>query len=114
MPESAPRRLPDRAVTSRAGGEPSPARSVPSRRSYPWPGYWDSCFHAIVRRRWERERARRELETLLNASDGGFIGHTIFWENRIDAGRALRYNIGSRGDLTTHTIQPPLLAWAWQ
>jgi hypothetical protein len=90
------------------------AFSVPSPRSYPWQWYWDSCFHAIVRRRWEPDRARRELETLLNASDGGFIGHTIFWGNRIDGARALRYNVSSRSDLTTHTIQPPLLAWAWR
>ncbi|MDX6656351.1 MAG: hypothetical protein QOH62_1144 [Solirubrobacteraceae bacterium] len=90
------------------------AFSVPSPRSYPWQWYWDSCFHAIVRRRWEPDRARRELETLLNASDGGFIGHTIFWGHRIDRARALRYNVSSRSDLTTHTIQPPLLAWAWR
>ena len=89
------------------------AFSVPSPRSYPWQWYWDSCFHAIVRRRWEPERARRELETLLNASDDGFIGHTVFWGHRIDAARALRYNVSSRDDLMTHTIQPPVLAWAW-
>jgi hypothetical protein len=88
--------------------------SVPSPRSYPWQWYWDSCFHAIVRRRWEPERARRELETLLNASDGGFIGHTVFWQHRIDRPRAVRYNVSSRDDLTTHTIQPPVLAWAWR
>jgi hypothetical protein len=89
------------------------AFSVPSPRSYPWQWYWDSCFHAIVRRRWETERARRELETLLNASRDGFIGHTVFWGHRIDRQRAVRYNVNSRDDLTTHTIQPPLLAWAW-
>lgn len=88
--------------------------SVPSPRSYPWQWYWDSCFHAIVRRRWEPERSRRELETLLAASDGGFIGHTVFWETPIDRSRALRYNVASRASLTTGTIQPPVLAWAWR
>ena len=33
--------------------------SVPSPRSYPWQWYWDSCFHAIVRARWEPPRARQ-------------------------------------------------------
>src|SRR4029079_6548287 len=63
------------------------AFSVPSPRSYPWQWYWDSCFHAIVRRRGEPDRAGRELETLLNASRDGFIGHTIFWGHRIDGRR---------------------------
>ena len=37
---------------------PSPAR-------YPWQWYWDSCFAAIVWRRFDPERSRAELETLL-------------------------------------------------
>ena len=88
--------------------------SVPSPHSYPWQWYWDSCFHAIVRRRFDPPRARRELETLLNASDGGFIGHTVFWAHEIDWQRAVRYNVASRHALSTGTIQPPLLAWAWR
>lgn len=88
--------------------------SVPSPRSYPWQWYWDSCFHAIVRRRYDTTKARCELETLLGAmSPDGFIGHTILWEQPLDLGRALRYNIASRRDLMTSTIQPPVLAWAW-
>jgi hypothetical protein len=91
------------------------AFSVPSPRSYPWQWYWDSCFHAIVRRRWDRARARQELETLLEAMEpDGFIGHTVLWGRPLDLGRAIRYNIASRDALTTSTIQPPLLAWAWQ
>jgi hypothetical protein len=87
---------------------------VPSPRSYPWQWYWDSCFHAIVRRRFDRTRARRELETLLAPARDGFIGHTVFWGRPLDLKRALRYNVGSRNDLMTSTIQPPLLAWAWR
>jgi hypothetical protein len=90
------------------------AFGVPSARSYPWQWYWDSCFHAIVRRRFDPAGARRELETLLAASEGGFIGHTILWGRPLDAGRAVRYNIASRRDLMTRTIQPPALAWAWR
>ncbi|WP_445152047.1 MGH1-like glycoside hydrolase domain-containing protein [Baekduia sp. Peel2402] len=90
------------------------AFSVPSPRSYPWQWYWDSCFHAIVRRRFDPAGARAELETLLNASrEDGFIGHTVLWGHPLDAQRAIRYNIASRADLMTSTIQPPLLAWAW-
>jgi hypothetical protein len=90
------------------------AFSVPSPRSYPWQWYWDSCFHAIVRRRFDPAGARAELETLLNAArEDGFIGHTVLWGHPLDAQRAIRYNIASRADLMTSTIQPPLLAWAW-
>jgi hypothetical protein len=88
--------------------------SVPSPRSYPWQWYWDSCFHAIVRARWDAAGARDELETLLAAADpDGFIGHTILWGHPLDLQRAVRYNIASRADLMTRTIQPPLLAFAW-
>lgn len=90
------------------------AFSVPSPRSYPWQWYWDSCFHAIVRSRWDRAGARRELETLLGAADpDGFIGHTILWGRPLDLQRAVRYNIARRSDLMTRTIQPPILGWAW-
>jgi hypothetical protein len=90
------------------------AFTVPSPQSYPWQWYWDSCFHAIVWRRFEPHASRRELETLLGASDDGFVGHTIFWECPVDLQRAVRYNVATRKDLMTRTIQPPMLAWAWR
>ena len=31
--------------------------SRPSPGHYPWQWYWDSCFHAIVWRRFEQARA---------------------------------------------------------
>jgi Mannosylglycerate hydrolase MGH1-like glycoside hydrolase domain len=87
---------------------PSPAR-------YPWQWYWDSCFAAIVWRRFDRARARIELETLLSAQrEDGFIGHTIFWDRPVSLGRLPFYNVASRNALQTGTIQPPLLAWAWR
>jgi hypothetical protein len=90
------------------------AFSVPSPRSYPWQWYWDSCFHAIVRSRYDGPKARAELQTLLAAMrEDGFIGHTVLWGQPLDLGRAIRYNIASRADLMTSTIQPPILAWAW-
>jgi Mannosylglycerate hydrolase MGH1-like glycoside hydrolase domain len=89
--------------------------TAPSRGRYPWQAYWDSCFTAIVWRRFDRDRARAELCSLLAAArQDGFIGHTIFWTKPVDRVRSLFYNIQSRTDLMTRTIQPPMLAWAWR
>jgi hypothetical protein len=88
--------------------EPSPGR-------YPWQWYWDSCFAAIVWRRFEPARARAELESLLAAQrPDGFIGHTIFWNRPVSLTRLAFYNVISRSSFQTETIQPPLLAWAWR
>jgi hypothetical protein len=88
--------------------EPSPSR-------YPWQWYWDSCFAAIVWRRFDPARSRRELESLLAAQrTDGFVGHTIFWDRPVSGLRRLFYNVASRGSPQTETIQPPLLAWAWR
>jgi hypothetical protein len=88
--------------------EPSPGR-------YPWQWYWDSCFAAIVWRRFEPARARAELESLLTAQrPDGFVGHTIFWRSHVSWLRLLFYNVARRSAEQTETIQPPLLAWAWR
>jgi hypothetical protein len=91
------------------------AYTRPSPDRYPWQWYWDSCFSAIVWRRFDVERSRRELQTLLAAArDDGFIGHTIFWGRPLRGVRRIFYNVIDKGDLTTATIQPPMLAWAWR
>ncbi len=91
------------------------AYTAPSPGRYPWQWYWDSCFAAIVWRRFDRDRARAELSSLLAAArPDGFIGHTIFWAQPVDRARSLFYNVQSRSDFMTSTIQPPLLAWAWR
>jgi hypothetical protein len=88
--------------------EPSPGR-------YPWQWYWDSCFAAIVNRRFEPSRSRAELESLLSAQrPDGFIGHTIFWHRPVSGVRRTFYNVATRTARQTETIQPPLLAWAWK
>jgi Mannosylglycerate hydrolase MGH1-like glycoside hydrolase domain len=98
----------ERRGTPYAYTRPSPGR-------YPWQWYWDSCFAAIVWRRFDRARARAELESLLAAQRGdGFIGHTIFWDRRVSLARLPFYNVRSRDAFQTETIQPPLLAWAWR
>jgi hypothetical protein len=91
------------------------AYSRPSPGRYPWQWYWDSCFAAIVWRRFEPARARAELESLLAAQrPDGFIGHTIFWNRPVSLLRLAFYNVASRSSFQTGTIQPPLLAWAWR
>jgi hypothetical protein len=65
-------------------GERAYRYTQPSPGRYPWQWYWDSCFAAIVWRRFEPARARAELESLLAAQrEDGFIGHTIFWTHRV-------------------------------
>ncbi len=98
----------ERAGIRYAYTQPSPGR-------YPWQWFWDSCFAAIARRRFDPDRSRRELESLLAAQrHDGFIGHTIFWERPVSLGRLPFYNVASRRSLQTETIQPPMLAWAWR
>ena len=90
------------------------AYTCPSPARYPWQWYWDSCLTAIAARHLHPERPRAELESLLAAADpDGFIGHTIFWERPVTRTRQLFYNVITRADAMTATIQPPLLAWAW-
>jgi hypothetical protein len=68
-----------------------------------------------VWRRVDEAKARTELETLLRAQrDDGFIGHTIFWGGPPTGFRRFTYNVISRSDLMTSSIQPPVLAWAWR
>jgi hypothetical protein len=91
------------------------AYTRPSPTRYPWQWYWDSCFAAIVWRRFDPTRSRLELESLLAAQrEDGFIGHTIFWDKKVSLTRLPFYNVYSRSAFQTETIQPPLLAWAWK
>jgi hypothetical protein len=91
------------------------AYTRPSPSRYPWQWYWDSCFAALVWRRFDPGRSRAELETLLNASrPDGFVGHTVFWEHPVSFPRSVYYNVSSRSAAMTSTIQPPLVAWAWR
>jgi mannosylglycerate hydrolase MGH1-like protein len=91
------------------------AYTCPSPGHYPWQWYWDSCFTAIVWRRLDPERSRRELASLLAAQrDDGFIGHTIFWNTPLDGARRLTYNVLGPDAPMTASIQPPILAWAWR
>jgi hypothetical protein len=89
--------------------------TCPSPRHYPWQFYWDSCFSAIVWRRFDVSHARCELESLITAQrQDGFIGHTIFWDHPLDGIRRFTYNVVPGDRHMTSSIQPPALAWAWR
>jgi Mannosylglycerate hydrolase MGH1-like glycoside hydrolase domain len=91
------------------------AYTQPSPGHYPFQWYWDSCFAAIVWRRFDATRSRAELESLLAAqSEDGFIGHTIFWDRPLNDRQRLTYNLLTPDAPMTATIQPPALAWAWR
>jgi hypothetical protein len=91
------------------------AYTCPSPRHYPYQWFWDSCFTAMVWRRFDPARSRRELESLLAAQrEDGFIGHTIFWDTPLTGSRRLTYNVVSPDAPMTSSIQPPVLAWAWR
>jgi Mannosylglycerate hydrolase MGH1-like glycoside hydrolase domain len=90
------------------------AYTRPSVERYPFQWFWDSCFCAIVWRRFDSARGRAELESLLAAQrEDGFIGHTIFWDVPLDLRQRLTYNVLSADAPMTASIEPPLLAWAW-
>jgi hypothetical protein len=91
------------------------AYTRPSPERYRWQWYWDSCFAAIAWRHFDPARSRAELDTLLAAArPDGFIGHTIFWDHRLDGARVLFYNVVHLDDPMTSTIEPPALAFAWR
>jgi hypothetical protein len=91
------------------------AYTCPSPGRYPYQWYWDSCSTAIVWRRFDPDRACRELESLLAAQrQDGFIGHTIFWNTPLTGRRRFTYNVVSTDAQMTSSIQPPMLAWAWR
>ena len=91
------------------------AYTRPSPLRYPWQWYWDSCFAAIVWRRFDPARAARSWSRCSppSATDG-FIGHTIFWDRPVSLSRPALLQRASRRSFQTETIQPPLLAWAWR
>jgi hypothetical protein len=99
----------------RADGTPF-GFTCPAPRRYPHQWYWDSCFHAIVWRHFEPQRAREELRTLVRAmSPEGLVPHTVFWGGRARWRRAPLYATASPfGSFATAHTQTPMLALAWE
>jgi hypothetical protein len=93
--------------------------SIPAAGSYPFQWFWDSCFHAIVWARFDRERAADELRSLLVwQRPSGFIPHVVFWNPDFVSVRKVWHHLESRGipylhmPRTTEYVQPPVLAQA--
>jgi glycogen debranching enzyme len=86
----------------------------PPRYRHQW--HWDSCFHAVSWMAFDPNHAREELRTLLRSGrPDGFLPHTVFWGSPAGWRRAPLYaTAGVFGDTHTETIDPPLLAMAWE
>ncbi|UTI67130.1 hypothetical protein NBH00_07015 [Paraconexibacter antarcticus] len=92
------------------------AYTCPSTPRYRHMWHWDSCFHAIARAGLDPVRARAELRTVLRTADpDGFLPHTVFWNHPVGWRRAPFYATRHvLGSTRTETIDPPLLAVAWE
>lgn len=87
----------------------------PSHVTYPFQWFWDSCFHAVVLGRLDRDRARSEVEGLLaNQADDGSIPHVIFWQRERYEAAVGTYAIAFRTRRLSDQMQPPVLAEAVQ
>lgn len=54
--------------------------TVPTAGLYPFQWNWDSCLAALGIARFDRDRAWREVETLLSAQwRNGMVPHIVFW-----------------------------------
>jgi len=83
----------------------------PSMGTYPFQWFWDSCFHAVALARFDPERARIEMRSLLaNAQPDGFVAHVTFWQREKYEEMLSTYSIAYRTPYLSDCIQPPLLA----
>ena len=92
------------------------AYTCPATPRYRHQWHWDSCFHAIAWCRYDVQRAREELRTVLRGGRAdGFVPHTVFWHSHPRWRRAPLYATQRvRGSRHTTTIGPPLLPFAWE
>ncbi len=92
------------------------AFTCPATPRYRHQWHWDSCFHAVSWSLLDPARAEAELRTVLRSGPGGgFLPHTIFWDRPALWRRAPFYACASVWhNLHTETIDPPLLAVAWE
>ncbi|HEX3507122.1 MAG TPA: trehalase family glycosidase [Candidatus Dormibacteraeota bacterium] len=85
----------------------------PSKTTYPFQWFWDSCFHAIVLSRIEPVRAESELTCLLaNQQPDGLVPHVTFWQREAFEPRLADYSIAYRTPYFSDCMQPPALAEA--
>lgn len=84
----------------------------PSRKTYPFQWFWDSCFHAIVMRHFDTTLAKQELLSLVSVQrEDGFLPHTIFWDEKLHWW-AKQESQFYKYPYITSEIQPPLIAYA--
>jgi hypothetical protein len=117
--EAAARTLLERNTRTGAVGGRTFRFSIPADRAYPFQWFWDSCFHAIVWARFDRERAADELRSLLVwQRPNGMIPHVVFWDRSAVTVRKFWHYAESRGipfvrmPRTSECVQPPVLAQA--
>lgn len=90
------------------------AYTSPDGDKYPYQWFWDSLMHALAWNEVDPVRAAGELSSLAEVQrDDGLIGHTVFWDSPVRLARLPFYDVQRRDDMTTSTIQPPFLGWAW-
>jgi glycogen debranching enzyme len=85
----------------------------PSKTTYPFQWFWDSCFHAIVLSHLDPVRAESELTSLLaNQQPDGLVPHVTFWQREAFEERLADYSIAYRTPYFSDCMQPPVLAEA--
>jgi len=85
----------------------------PSKTTYPFQWFWDSCFHAIVLSHLDPVRAESELTSLLaNQQPDGLVPHVTFWQREEFEVRLADYSIAYRTPYFSDCMQPPVLAEA--
>jgi hypothetical protein len=90
----------------------------PSRDTYPFQFWWDTCFHVFMLcRLGEHRLARDNLRSLLTMQeDNGFVGHMIFWKQTLPSHMAdvlqARPSLRAIRPHMSALIQPPLVARA--
>jgi hypothetical protein len=85
--------------------------TVPNGRVYPFQWNWDSAFVALGFDTFDRDRAWREIETLMMGQwDDGFVPHIIFWKD--DDGYFPGPAVWATGKdpVTSGITQPPVAA----
>ena len=90
----------------------------PSRDTYPYQFWWDTCFHVFMLcRLGEHQLARDNLRSLFTMQeDNGFVGHMIFWKQSLPSHMAdvlqARPSLRAIRPHMSALIQPPLVAQA--
>ena len=83
----------------------------PSRDTYQFQWFWDSCFHAIVLSHLDIEQAEAELRTLLlGQQPDGFIPHVTYWTAEVPPSGP--YQVSGPSPWQSASMQPPVLAEA--